>query len=294
MTQKRTLTKPEEIKRVIPLAKGRELPLSRPLVMGVLNVTPDSFSDGGRYSSPDEAVRRAVQMTKEGADIIDVGGESTRPGAAPVEPDEEARRVIPVIERLHRGIDTCLSVDTYRATTAAAAIDAGASIVNDISALRFDPEMVRLVADRKVPVILMHMQGRPGNMQHSPSYEDCVAEIGEFFEERIRFCSEHRIDKSKIILDPGIGFGKRLCDNLEILAGLSRFKKFGLPVLIGASRKSFIEMISPAAGVADRRVGGSIAAAVAAVMNGADIVRAHDVAETVEAIKVIQGIVAAG
>jgi len=288
------LTKPEEIKRVIPLAGGRQLSLSRPLIMGVLNTTPDSFSDGGRFHSLDAALRRALQMESQGVDIIDIGGESSRPGATPVDPDEELRRVLPVIEAVGKEADVCISVDTYRASTAEAAMDAGAAIVNDISALRFDSNMPRLIADRNVPVILMHMKGHPHNMQDSPHYEDCVVEIDEFFEERILFCAEQGIDKSKLILDPGIGFGKQLNDNLTILSRLASFKRHRLPLLVGASRKSFIEMLSPSGTLADKRLGGSIAAAVASVLNGADIVRVHDVAETVEAIKVIQGIDMAG
>ncbi len=290
MANKQTFSKPEEIKRVIPLGGGRQLPLSRPLVMGILNATPDSFSDGGRYESPDAALNRALQMEREGADIIDIGGESSRPGATPVDPDEEMRRVLPVIKMVARETDLCISVDTYRASTAAAAIDAGASIVNDISALRSDLDMPRLVAETNVPIILMHMKGTPRDMQDSPRYDDCVRELDEFFEERIRFCGENGIDKGKIILDPGIGFGKRLHDNLAVLGGLASFRRHKLPLLVGASRKAFIGMIAPSSTPADKRIGGSIAAAVAAALNGADIVRVHDVAETVEAIKVIQGI----
>ena len=290
MTQRETLTKPEEIKRVISLAEGRLLPLSRPLVMGVLNVTPDSFSDGGRYNSVETAVMRAREMMREGADIIDIGGESSRPGATPIDAEEEHRRVIPVIQRLAGESDICLSIDTYRASTAAAAIEAGASIVNDISALRFDTEMANVVARAKVPVVLMHMLGTPRDMQTDPRYEDCVREIETFFEERLAYCRGREIDRAKIILDPGIGFGKRLSDNLEILARLERFRRFGLPLMVGASRKSFIGMLSSSGDIPQTRLGGSIAAAVAAVMNGADIVRVHDVAQTVEALRVTQAI----
>lgn len=290
MAQRETLTKPEEIKRVISLAGGRQLPLSRPLVMGVLNVTPDSFSDGGRFASSDKAVVRAHEMIREGADIIDVGGESSRPGASPIDAEEELRRVMPVIRRLEQEADCCFSIDTYRASTAAAAIEAGAGIVNDISALRFDDDMAGVIVDAKVPVVLMHMLGTPRDMQTSPQYRDCVGEIGDFFDERLSFCRERGIDRSKIILDPGIGFGKRLSDNLAILTHLERFRRFGLPLMVGASRKSFIGMLSSLSEIPERRLGGSIAAAVAAVMNGADIVRVHDVAQTVEALKVIQAV----
>ena len=290
MAQRETLTKPEEIKRVIPLTGGRQLPLSRPLVMGVLNVTPDSFSDGGRYDTVDRAVIRAREMIREGADIIDIGGESSRPGATPIDAEEEQRRVIPVIQRLAGETDICLSIDTYRASTATAALEAGAAMVNDVSALRFDDDMAWVVAKAKAPVILMHMLGTPRDMQSDPRYEDCVKEIETFFEERLAYCREKRIDRSKIILDPGIGFGKRLSDNLEILAHLRQFRRFGLPLMVGASRKSFIGMLSPSSAIPERRLGGSLAAAVASVLNGADIVRVHDVAPTVEALKVIQAI----
>jgi dihydropteroate synthase len=212
----------------------------------------------------------------------------------PVDIEEELRRVIPVIKRLATESDICISVDTCRASTAQAAIDSGAKIINDISALRSDSEMVGVISQSKVPVVLMHMQGTPRDMQTDPHYDDCVEEIGVFFEERLRFCLENGVEKSKIILDPGIGFGKRLSDNLAILSGLAQFRRFGLPLMVGASRKSFIGMLSPSSDLPDQRLGGSIAAAVAAVSNGADIVRVHDVSQTVEALKVMQGIKAVG
>lgn len=294
MTKKETITKTEEIKRVIPLAEGRQLALSHPLVMGVLNVTPDSFSDGGTFETPQKAVEHALRMEDEGADLIDVGGESSRPGAEPVEPELELKRVLPVIEGIRKRSRIGISVDTYRASTAEKALDAGADIVNDISALRFDPAMVSLIAERRVPVVLMHMLGTPRDMQKNPRYSDCVAEILAFFDERIDYCRKHRVDKTKIIIDPGIGFGKRLNDNLALLSNLSRFKKYGLPVLIGASRKSFISMLHEGKGEPSQRIGGSIAAAVTAARHGADILRVHDVAPTVEALKVFQGIETAG
>ncbi|MFH1372280.1 MAG: dihydropteroate synthase [bacterium] len=285
-----TITRPDEIKRVIKLMGSRQLPLSRPLIMGVLNVTPDSFSDGGRFLSVSDAVNRGLQMAAEGADIIDIGGESSRPGAQPVTAKEEQRRVLPVIENLRRETDLPISIDTYHAATAEAALDTGADIVNDISALRFDTQMAPLVAERKVPLVLMHMLGTPRDMQNDPHYDNCVDEIVQFFEERISFCRQNGIDKSKLILDPGIGFGKRLGDNLLILSSLGEFKRFSLPLLVGTSRKSFIGMINAIDSPADQRLGGSLAAAVVAVINGANIVRVHDLAETVEAIKVIQAI----
>jgi dihydropteroate synthase len=288
------MVKPEETKRVIQLSGGRQLSLARPLVMGVLNVTPDSFSDGGLYDSPERAIAHAHQMVQEGADIIDIGGESSRPGSNKVSGEEERQRVVPIIERLAAESEVPISIDTCRAATARAAIEAGAAMVNDISAFRFDPELATVVAASGVPVILMHMQGTPRVMQMNPHYDDCVEEIALFFGERIRFCVDHGINRDRIVLDPGIGFGKRLSDNLAILSDLTSLRRFGLPVMVGASRKSFIAMLSPASESPDQRLGGSIAAAVAAVQNGADIVRVHDVAQTVEALKVIQGIRAAG
>ena len=288
--QKQVLNRPEEIKAVVPFGDGRELPFDRPLVMGVLNVTPDSFSDGGKYAKPRAAVRRATEMIKQGANIIDIGGESTRPGAEPVDAETEIERVIPVIESIRKKSDIPISIDTYKARVAEIAISAGADIVNDISALQFDQAMPDVVANCKVPVVLMHMKGTPGQMQQDPHYDDCVGEIQQFFRDRIEFCKLAGIDKSKIILDPGIGFGKRLFDNTEILANLETFKIFSLPIMIGVSRKSFIGMINPTDSRAANRIGGSIAAALLAIQNGANIVRVHDVAETVEAIKVIKAI----
>ncbi|MCK4372987.1 MAG: dihydropteroate synthase, partial [candidate division Zixibacteria bacterium] len=210
--QKQTFHRTEEIKKVIQLTPGRQLTLTRPLVMGVLNVTPDSFSDGGRYATVDSAVEQALRMEQFGADIIDIGGESTRPGAKPVDEEKEMKRVIPVIERLRNLSDIPISIDTYKAHVAEAGLDAGADMVNDISALRFDTNMALLIAQRRVPVVMMHMQGSPRDMQVDPHYDNCVAEILEFFRRRISICTKQGIDKSKIIIDPGLGFGKRLSD----------------------------------------------------------------------------------
>jgi len=296
MTQKQTLTKAEEIKRVIPLAGGRQLPLSRTLVMGVLNVTPDSFYDGGRYNSVSAGVHQALRMQEEGADLIDIGGESSRPagvysdGATPVDAEEETRRVIPVIEAIRRETDICLSVDTYRAGVAEAALDAGADIVNDITALRGDERLGKVVAARGVPIVLMHMKGRPQNMQLNPSYGACVGEILDFFAERLTCCEVRGIERRQVIVDPGIGFGKRLSDNLEILSHLGRFRELGCPVLIGASRKSFLGQLSDSMSAPEKRLSGSLASAVMAVLNGADILRVHDVEPTVQAIKVVRAI----
>ncbi len=286
----RTVTIDTQKSEVIRLAKGKHLPLGYPLVMGVLNVTPDSFSDGGRYVGRAEAVSRAREMIEQGADLIDIGGESSRPGAQLVPPDEEQHRVIPVIQELRRHTDIPLSIDTCKASTAEAALSVGADIVNDVSALRHDSRMAGLLSSQEVPVILMHMLGTPRDMQDRPHYRDCMEEITAFFEERIDFCVRHGISRSRLILDPGIGFGKRLSDNLEILSHLDRFKRLSRPLVVGASRKSFIGMIHPIGTPADQRLGGSIAAAVTAAINGADIVRVHDVAETVEAMRVLRAI----
>lgn len=288
--EKYTLTRKEEIKRVIPLANDRQLPLTRPLVMGVLNVTPDSFSDGGLFEDTDDAVRHALDMIAQGADIIDIGGESSRPGAEPVEATVEINRVVPVIIAIRRQTDACISIDTCHAETARAALDAGVDIINDISALRFDSGMAPLAAEREVPVVLMHMKGTPRDMQADPSYVNVIEEIAEFFRSRMAYAMENGIRKNKLILDPGIGFGKRLSDNLELLRNLSYFRSFNLPLMVGASRKSFIRMLNPTADNPAGRLGGSLAAAIAAVNHGADIVRVHDVAETIEGLKVNQAV----
>ena len=258
--------------------------------MGVVNLTPDSFSDGGQIHTVDAAVDRVLEMEQEGADIIDIGGESSRPGAEPVALQEEIRRVMPVLEAVRQKTDVCISIDTCKAEVARRAVEAGADIINDISALRFDPEMAGVAADCDVPVILMHMLGTPKDMQADPGYDDCVSEIAAFFRERIDFAVREGIDREKIILDPGIGFGKRLVDNLDILARLKVLKQFSLPLMIGASRKRFIELLHRAGSQPDERIGGSIAAAMLAVTNGADIVRVHDVRETSEALHLLKAV----
>ncbi len=283
-------TKVNAAESVIPLADGRELSLARPLVMGVLNVTPDSFSDGGRFAEPALAAEHALRMVHDSADIIDIGGESTRPGAEPVPVEQEIERVIPVITAIRRETDVPISIDTYKAKTAKAALEAGADIVNDVSALRFDPEMVRVVADHKVPLVLMHMLGSPRDMQKDPRYDDCIKEVSEFLDERAEFAVAHGVARSRIIVDPGLGFGKRLEDNIVILRDLKRFRSLGRPVLVGASRKSFISKLHPSDEPADRRLGGSLAAMTLAVLNGANIIRVHDVDQTVEALKVLEAV----
>ena len=274
----------------ILLTGERHLSLAKTLVMGVLNVTPDSFSDGGRFYSLPDAVDQALAMEQQGADIIDIGGESSRPGAAPVTASKESSRVIPVIEGIRRVSRVPISIDTQKASVARAALEAGADMINDISSLRADPTMVDLVSTTDVPVILMHMKGTPATMQKDPYYEACIEEILEFFTERLRFCENHGIERSRIIMDPGIGFGKRLIDNIEILARLPELERLGLPLMVGTSRKSFIGMLHPTDGPPGDRIGGSIASMVTAVMNGADIVRVHDVAQTVEALKIVSAV----
>ncbi len=249
----------------------------RVLVMGILNTTPDSFYDGGKYTSVDAAVARARKLIAEGADIIDVGGESSRPGAAPVPAEVELSRVVPVIEQIRGESDVAISVDTTKSVVARAALAAGADIVNDISALRFDPEMASVIADTGAYVVLMHMQGTPRTMQENPTYTDPVAEIKTFLANRIAAAIHAGIDEARIILDPGIGFGKRLKHNLAILRRISEFKELGVPILIGLSRKSFLGEIL---GVpTEDRLIGTVAANAVAIRNGADIIRVHDVKE---------------
>jgi dihydropteroate synthase len=274
----------------LPLGDGRQLSLARPLVMGVLNVTPDSFSDGGRFATPEQAVEQALRMEEQGADIIDIGGESTRPGAQPITEEKEIERVLPVIERLRDLSDIPVSIDTYKAATAEAALKAGANMVNDVSALSFDTRMFAIVKEHAAPVILMHMQGTPRDMQVSPHYEDCVTEVMVYLRRRVERCLAIGIDRSRLVIDPGIGFGKRLSDNLEILARFREFNKLKLPIMVAASRKSFIGKINHDDKPADQRLGGSLAAAMLAVLAGAAIVRAHDVAQTVEALRVLQAV----
>ena len=247
----------------------------RTYIMGILNVTPDSFYDGGKYFEIEKAIERAKEMEKEGADIIDIGGESTRPFSKRIDEKEEMKRVIPVIEAIKSEIKVPISIDTYKPRVAEAAIEAGAAMINDIMALRNGMEKV--AAEHDVPVVLMHMKGKPETMQISPYYEDVAYEIIKFLKERIEFAIKNGIDENKIIIDPGIGFGKRQEDNLYIISHLIEFKSLGMPVLIGASRKSFIGNILNLP--PEERLEGSIAANVIAIMNGADIIRCHDVKE---------------
>ncbi len=267
-------------------------PFTSPLVMGVLNVTPDSFSDGGDYSTTDKAVGRALKMIAEGADIIDVGPESTRPGSQPVPTDEQIARAIPVIEAVREANPTItISIDTRLASVARAALDAGADMINDISALGDDPGMAEVVARSGALVCLMHRKGRPIDMQRGggPDYDDVIGEIRTFLRDRMRSAVARGIDKSRIIVDPGIGFGKRVEHNLLILKHLDRFVALGRPVLVGASRKSFIGKVLGTEDPRQREVG-SLAGAVIAALAGAAILRVHDVRPTVEALRLCNAV----
>lgn len=259
----------------------------RPYIMGILNVTPDSFSDGGRFSDPDAAAERALEMIDQGADIIDIGGESTRPGSSRIPAGEEIDRVIPVIEEiLKHNTNAVISIDTYKSEVAEVALEHGALIVNDVSALRFDENMAAVAGKHNASMILMHMKGEPKTMQDNPYYENVVNEVKNFFTDRTAFAKTHAI--TQIILDPGIGFGKRVQDNLELLRSLHRFTELGYPVLIGPSRKSFIGKILNLP--VDQRLEGSLAAAVIGIVNGASIVRVHDVAATKRAVRLTHAI----
>jgi len=260
----------------------------RTLLMGVLNVTPDSFSDGGKYIDAEAATAHGVELAREGADIIDIGGESTRPGARPVSAQEEKERVLPVIRGLRRALSIPLSIDTYKADVAQAALGEGADIVNDISALRFDPRMASLVAGEKVPVVLMHMQGTPQTMQQRPFYRDVLQEVKDFLLGRIRFALESGVSRDRIIIDPGLGFGKELEHNLALLGGLSALASLGCPLLVGPSRKAFIGKLLEAG--PEDRLEGSLAAAVVAVLGGSNIIRMHDVREARRALRIVDGI----
>ncbi len=267
-----------------------ELDLGRKThVMGILNTTPDSFSDGGRYFDFSRAVDRALLMVDEGADIIDIGGESTRPGSEPVPPEEEIRRTVPLIRALAQRVSVPISIDTYKAEVARQALDAGAAIVNDISGLRFDPGMPEIVSRYKVPVVVMHIKGTPRDMQHNPSYTALIPEILDYFRECISIAAQAGIPEEMVILDPGIGFGKTFEHNLQIINRLSEFSILGKPLLVGPSRKAFIGKILDNA-PASERLEGTAAAVTASILNGAHIVRVHDVKEMARVAKVADAI----
>ena len=264
---------------------AKTLDLARPVVMGVLNVTPDSFSDGGRFVAVEAAVAHGLNLVEEGAAILDVGGESTRPGAAPVSIDEELRRVVPVVERLREaGVQAVISVDTSKPEVVRAAVAAGAGLINDVRALA-EPGALEAVAASSCGVCLMHMQGDPRTMQQAPGYVDVVKEVKAFLLERVQRCLAAGVAPGRIAIDPGFGFGKNLEHNLELLRHLGELSAAGWPVLVGLSRKSIVGKLTGRG--AGERVHGSIALAVLAALNGARIVRAHDVAATVDALKIV-------
>jgi len=270
-------------------AGGYEWRFPRPmLIMGVLNVTPDSFSDGGRFLDPERAVDRAWEMLEEGADLVDIGGESTRPFSDPVPVEEELRRVVPVLRRLSGRFPVPISIDTRKPEVAQVALDLGACVVNDINAGQQRPEMWQLVARYRAGYICMHMKGTPKTMQVAPEYQDVVAEVHAFFVDRLRILEENGIDPSQVVLDPGIGFGKTVRHNLALLSHISRFNDLGRPILIGVSRKSFLGALLEAP--IERRLAGSLACACWAAERGVGIVRAHDVEETRHAVRIIEAL----
>jgi dihydropteroate synthase len=261
------------------------------MVMGILNVTPDSFSDGGRFMNPELALERAEQMIAEGADLLDIGGESTRPKAVPVTEDEEIRRVVPVVERLAGRNKVPISIDTMKPGVARRALEAGACIVNDIAANVSAPEMWEVIAAAKAGYVLMHMQGTPQTMQEKPSYTDVVAEVGAFFDEKLRCLQEAGIAAEQVVLDVGIGFGKTAEHNLRLLASLGKFTRWNRPLLLGVSRKSFIGRVT-AQSEATARLPGSLACACWTAREGVNIVRTHDVAATRQALRMTEAIIA--
>ncbi len=268
-----------------PRARLAGLSLDRPRIMGIVNVTPDSFSDGGELGSTRAAIEHALQLVAEGADIVDIGGESTRPGSLPVPIAEEIARVIPVIEGMRAKTDARISVDTRNAEVMKRAVQAGADIVNDVSALMHDPRALEIVADSGLPVILMHAQGDPRTMQDAPRYNHVLLDVFDFLEDRVEACRRAGIAPGRLVIDPGIGFGKTIDHNLDLMAGLSLFHGLGVPVLLGASRKRFIGTLTGVEAAA-KRVNGSVGAALAAVGQGAQIIRVHDVKATREALAV--------
>lgn len=271
-------------------SRGKTLSLANPQVMGILNVTPDSFSDGGTHNTFNTAFAHAAKMIKEGATIIDIGGESTRPGADEVTEQEELDRVVPVVEALAREFDVWISVDTSKASVMTDSAKAGAHIINDIRSLQ-ELGALKAAAQSGLPVCIMHMQGEPRTMQAAPHYDDVVADVNTFFASHISRCIDAGIEKKNIILDPGFGFGKNLAHNYQLLERFDDFHKFGLPILAGMSRKSMIGQLVNVP--PQERVAGSIACAVIAAMKGAQIIRVHDVKETVQAMHVVQATLSA-
>ncbi|HHL2558624.1 TPA: dihydropteroate synthase [Yersinia enterocolitica] len=272
------------------MARDLVLDLTRPQVMGILNVTPDSFSDGGHHNNLDKALQHAERMLSAGATLIDIGGESTRPGATEVSEQEELDRVVPVVEALAKRFDVWLSVDTSKAAVITESARAGAHLINDIRSLQ-EPGALEAAAKTGLPVCLMHMQGQPQSMQHSPHYDDLMADVNQFFKHHIDRCIAAGIAKSKLLLDPGFGFGKNLAHNYQLLARLAELHHFELPLLVGMSRKSMVGQLLNVP--PQQRVIGSVACAVIAAMQGAQIVRVHDVKETVEAMRVVEATLSA-
>lgn len=270
---------------------SQTLSLDRPRVMGVLNVTPDSFSDGGKFFATDAAIRQAERMFAAGAAIVDVGGESSRPGAGQISEDEELDRVIPVIEIISDGTDIAVSIDTSKPGVMRAAVNAGASMINDVYALRQDGA-VEAASELGVAVCLMHMQGEPGTMQENPGYQDIPGDILDFLSKRITACRDAGIDDEKIVIDPGFGFGKTHEHNVRLLASLDRFQELGMPLLVGLSRKSTLGALTGKD--VEERLPAGIAAAILAVERGAHIVRTHDVDETIDALKIASAVMQPG
>ena len=264
--------------------KGQRLGLDRPVLMGVVNVTPDSFFDGGRFDNPQRAVAHAVRLVEEGAALLDIGAESTRPGALSVDEQEERRRLIPVVAALAKAVSVPISVDTSKAEVARAAIDAGAVMINDVTALRGDRAMVDVAAQTGAGLVLMHMQGTPETMQQAPHYDDVVGEIAQFLAERARFAVDHGVSQDRIVLDPGIGFGKTLDHNLDLLANLHVFAQLGFPLLVGPSRKGFIGQLTHQS--VEARAWGTAGVVALAVQQGANILRVHDVGPMKDVVSV--------
>jgi dihydropteroate synthase len=264
--------------------KGQRLGLERPLLMGIVNVTPDSFFDGGRFCDPQRAVAHALRLVEEGADLLDIGAESTRPGALPVDEQEERRRLVPVVAAVAKAVSVPISVDTSKAEVAKAAIDAGAIMVNDVTALRGDSAMVGVVAQAGVALVLMHMQGTPDIMQHAPRYDDVVGEVAQFLAERVRYAIDQGVARDRIVVDPGIGFGKTLGHNLDLLANLHVFAELGYPLLVGPSRKGFIGQLTDQS--VEARGWGTAGVVALAVEQGANILRVHDVGPMKDVAKV--------
>ncbi|MGC8976634.1 MAG: dihydropteroate synthase [Candidatus Ratteibacteria bacterium] len=261
------------------------LKVEKPIIMGILNVTPDSFYNGGKYFNLDRAIEKGIELEKEGADIIDIGGQSTRPGSKPVDETEEINRVIPIIKILSKELKIPISCDTYRSKVAEKAIENGAKIINDISAFSIDKKLLDVIKNSDCGYVLMHMKGTPENMQLNPYYQDVIREINEFFEEKIKILEGAGINIERVVIDPGIGFGKRVSDNIEILKNLNKFKKFNRPILIGTSRKSFMGKLLNLE--VDERLEPTIATNVYAFLKGASIFRVHDVKELKKGLEII-------